>query len=157
MGKKKFLVKARRSRKTYLPIYILFLVGAGLLLYLNNTRGPLGSEITIAFLLAVFFGIKFAEFHRFRDWWGITENSFVESTGIFNKNVREVDFSSISDLDVSQPFLKRILGFGDVNIRLFINETSIHVKNINFPSDFADFLQEKIGERRADGQRKLLQ
>jgi uncharacterized membrane protein YdbT with pleckstrin-like domain len=91
---------------------------------------------------------KFTEIHRFKDWWAISAGGLVQSTGIFDKNVREIAFSSISDLDVDQPFFKRILGYGDVNVRLFLNETSIKIININRPERFIEKLQEIMNTRR---------
>lgn len=145
MKRRKYIIKTKRSRKTYLLIYLLLLFFIGYLSYLYFSGVNLGKAIWIISILIILFVIKMTEIHRFRDWWGITENSFIESKGLFSKSIREIGFSSISDLDIYQPFFKRILGYGDVNLRLFINETSLCIKNINYPEDFADILQEKIG------------
>ena len=72
----------------------------------------------------------------------------IQSTGIFNKNVREIDFSSISDLDLDQSFFKRFLNYGNVNVRLFLNETSIKIHDISNPEEFIETLQRLISMNR---------
>ena len=101
--------------------------------------------------------IKVSEYLRLRDWWAITNNSLVQSTGLFNKNVREIDFSSISDLDLEQSFFKRFLNYGNVNVRLFLNETSIKIIDITKPNDFIENLQRIISMNRGkkNGLRKI--
>jgi hypothetical protein len=79
----------------------------------------------------------------------ITDNKPYYKIWVFlSKNVREIDFSSISDLDLEQPLFKRILNYGNVNVRLFLNETSISIKNINNPGQFIERLQEIISKHR---------
>jgi len=141
MQKRKYLIKVRRSRKTYFLIYLMDFILISLWGYLYYNGHALNRIALIISAIFIFFTIKLTELHRFKDWWAITSNSFIQSTGIFDKNVREVDFSSISDLDLDQPFFKRILNYGDINVRLFLNETSIKIKNINKPREFIEELQ----------------
>lgn len=149
MEKEKFLAKAKRSRKTYIPIYILVLVGLGYFGYSHFFRLGIGRTTIIFGVVGMLLLIKFTEYHRFKDWWGITDNSIVESRGILNKTIRKVTFPAISDIDINQPFYKRLFNFGDINVRLYSAETSFTIKNINFPDDFADILQDKISKSHA--------
>jgi hypothetical protein len=148
MQKRKYLIRVKRSRKTYLLIYLMNLIIISLWGYLYYNGHALNRIALIISAIFIFLTIKFTELHRFKDWWGVTESSLVQSTGIFNKNVREVDFSSISDLDLDQPFFKRILNYGDINVRLFLNETSIKIKNITKPRAFIEELQRIISMNR---------
>jgi len=110
--------------------------------YSNNIEiSTLGWVIALG---SVFILIKFIEIHRIRNWWAITENSFIENRGIVNKNIREIEFESISDLSLNQGLHKRILGYGTINIRRFLNEAAISVPNINKPEVFLNLLQEAI-------------
>lgn len=149
MAKKKFLLKVRRSRKKYLFLYIMAISIIALLIYFAAIKEYKLNKMTwIISILFVYFTIKLPEYHRLKDWWGVTDSSLVQSLGIFNKNVREVNFSSISDLDLEQAFLKRFLNYGNVNVRLFLNDTSISIKDINNPSAFIDELQKIISKQR---------
>ena len=56
-------------------------------------------------------------------------------------------FSSISDLDLDQPVHKRILGYGNINIRLFLNENPMRVSDINNPENFFDRVRKEIGKK----------
>ena len=151
MPKREYLIRVRRSRKTYFLIYLMvlfILFYLGYLHYNGNTPSKTALIVSGIFILL---SIKIIELHRFKDWWAVTDSSLIQSKGILDKNVREIDFSSISDLDVDQPFFKRILNYGDVNVRLFLNETSIKIVNINKPRRFITELQKIMSANR--GQR----
>lgn len=148
MQNRKYLLKVRRSRKTYFLLYLMVISIISLICYLYYNGNPINSFALIISFLFIIFIIKFIELHRFKDWWAITNTSIIQSTGIFNKNVRDIDFSSISDLDLDQPFFKRILNYGNVNVRLFLNETSIKITDINKPEEFIEELQRIISMNR---------
>lgn len=134
-------MKVRRSRKKYIPLYIMVLALILFILFLRSRGFEISRFAMITSIIFIFLVLKFSELHRFKDWWAVSENKLVQSMGIFDKNVREIGFSSISDLDVHQPFFKRVLGYGTVNVRLFLNETSIKIPDINRPERFVETLQ----------------
>ncbi|MBN2880435.1 PH domain-containing protein [Candidatus Woesearchaeota archaeon] len=149
MAKKKFLLKVRCSRKKFLIFYIMIITIISMLIYFSLYKGiKLNTFTWITSAIFIYFAIKYPEYHRLKDWWGVTETSLVQSLGLFNKNVREVDFASISDLDLEQVLFKRFLNYGNVNVRLFLNETSISIKDINNPSKFIEDLQSIISKNR---------
>lgn len=149
MAKKHFLLKVRCSRKKFLFFYIMVIIIASMLIYFAGIKGiKLNTFTWTTSLLFIYLGIKYPEYHRLKDWWAVTDTSLIQSLGLFNKNVREVDFSSISDLDLEQVLFKRILNYGNVNVRLFLNETSIAIKDINNPSKFIEELQSIIAKQR---------
>jgi hypothetical protein len=157
MQKRRYLIKVKRSRKTYLLIYLMILAIIFSLSYLYyNGKTPAQIALIISGLF-ILFSIKLTELHRFKDWWAITDSSLVQSTGIFNKNIREIGFSSISDLDLDQLFFKRLLNYGDINVRLFLNETSIKIVGINKPRGFIEELQRirSMNKEQRDGIRKI--
>lgn len=148
MQKKNFLLKVKRSRRSYFLIYLMILIIIGVLIYLRKiglTIPTITLVISIGFIL---FLIKSIEVHRMKDWWAITNSALIQSLGLLNKNVREVGFSSISDMDVSKPFFKRFLNYGDVHVRLFLNETSINIKDISNPEQFVEDFQIIISQNR---------
>jgi membrane protein YdbS with pleckstrin-like domain len=153
MKKEKFLLKVKRSRKAYLILYLMMLFIIFLIVFLYYQGYSLNKLALISAIIFIIFIIKFIEVHRFREWWAISSTSLIQSTGIFNKNVREIGFSSISDLDLDQPFFKRILSYGNVNVRLFLNETSIKIVDISKPEYFIEELQKliSINQRKKNG------
>jgi len=157
MGKRKYILKVRKSRKSFLVLYLMILVIIVFLGYLAFSGNKIEKIALISSTIFIFFFLKYIEIMVWKDWWAITETSLIQSTGILDKNVREIDFSSISDLDLDQPFFKRILNYGNVNVRLFINETSIKIININKPSRFIEELQKLISmnRRKKDGVREI--
>lgn len=154
MKEKEYLMKVHRSRTSYFFIYFIMLIIILFLIIFNNFISHL--LISISFALIVF-SILIIEVHRLREWWAITNSSLIHSFSILNKNVREVGFSSISDLDLDQPLFDRIMHHGTVNVRLFLNETSIKITDIHNPIDFIECLQEKVIKERMkrDGTKKL--
>lgn len=147
MGKKEYVLKVKKSRKSHLVYYLMILAIILILSYLSLNGYQMGGFVFIISGLFVFGILAFIEVNHAREWWAITNSSLIHSFSILNKNVREVDFSSISDLDLDQPLLKRMLNYGDVNVRLFLNETSICIKNINSPKLFIETLQGLMAER----------
>jgi len=148
MQKKKFLLKVKRSRKTYFLVYLMILIIIGVLVYFKRNGLIIPTFTLIISIGFVIILIKFTEIHRIKDWWAITDSALIQSLGLLNKNVREVSFSSISDMDISKPFFKRFLNYGDVNIRLFLNETSIKIKDISNPTQFVEDFQLIISQNR---------
>lgn len=141
MDKELFLIKVKVSRKAFLPLYFLILVVIGTLGFLYFKGYAVNRVSLIASFVFSVFAIKLIEIERQRDWWAVTNTSLVQSTGILNKNVKEIDFSSISDLDLDKPLFKRFLNYGNVNVRVFFNENSICIRDINQPERFIEFLQ----------------
>jgi len=126
---------------------MIFII-VGFLIYLNRSGLTIPTFtliISIGFILLL---IIFTEIHRMKDWLGITNSNLIQSIGLLNKNVREVGFSSISDMDINKSLFKRFLNYGDVNIRLFLNETSIKMKDISNPGQFVEDFQLIISQNR---------
>ncbi len=61
------------------------------------------------------------------------------------KNVTKIDFLKVSDLEIDQPLLQRLLGYGTVNVRVFSKYPP--VKNINKPQKFLEELQKLVRKR----------
>ena len=148
MKKEQILLKVFRSRKAYLSYYLFIAIIIGVLIFLYSSQGRVDSKILIVSAVFIAIVIKVIEINRIRDWWAITDSTLIESKSILNKNVREIDFNSIADIDLDQEWYKRILGYGTVNIRKFLNEKSIIVCDINEPVKFINILQEAIQKRR---------
>lgn len=148
MKKKKNLLKFHRSRKAYLFLYFLVFSIIAVLVYLYFEGYPVsGLSVLISFLFIclVFYSIEIL--HR-REWWAITDSALIHSIGILNKNVRDVDFESISDLDIDKPLFKRFLNYGTVNVRVFLSDTTIRVVDIPKPERFIDILEGRIRKSR---------
>lgn len=155
MKKEEILLKVRKSRKSYFLLYFLILVGIFCLFYLPSRGIEITPKNLIISIIVMLVVIKFIEIDRVRDWWAITPSSFIESKGILNKNVREVDFVSMSDISLDQPWYKRIWGYGVVNIRIFLNETVLKVKDINDPEVFIDILKDAMRADKKNEKRAL--
>ena len=141
-------MRARNSRKIYFFFYLAAVaISIGVFYYLMT-----GKEITKPMLwgmgIFLILGIKATEIHRFRNLYEIQPDGFVHTIGVINKLSKKRDLFSISDVEVSQNILQRILGFGTVHVIQFSKDSAIYVKNINRPHEFANVLQQAISKAR---------
>lgn len=144
VDKREIILKVHKTRRAYFMAYFMCLVIIGILLYLYFKGYVLENYVLYPSVLFVLGVIYVTEILHHREWWAVTNNTLIHSVSILNKNVREVDFSSISDLDLDKPLFERILNYGDVNVRLFLNETSIKIRHISSPEKFIKFLRDLI-------------
>lgn len=151
MKNTKILLKVRRSRKSYFLIYFLILAIIGFLAYSKVIGLAVSSLALILSVSFIFLLIKFTEVHRMKDWWAITDSVLIQSLSLLNKNIREIAFSSISDIEIDQPLFKRFLNYGDVNVRLFLSEKPIRISNINNPEGFVEDFQLIVSHSRKGG------
>ena len=140
----KYLMKVYRSRTSYFLIYLMILTVLVFLGYVYSTHGEISKIALIISGVFIFSAIYITEIHRFREWWAITPESVIHNLSILNKNVMEVDFSKISDLELDQPFFSRLMGHGTVRIRMYTK--FIPVINIYNPRKFLKTLQHSISE-----------
>jgi len=148
MQRKNFLLKVRRTRKSYFLVYLMILIIIGVLIYFNISGLTIPSFTLIISIGFIVLLVKITEIHRMRHWWAITDSTLIQSIGLLNKNMREVSFSSISDVGIDKPFLKRLLNYGNVTVRIFLNESSIEIKNISNPEQFVEDFQSIISRDR---------
>jgi uncharacterized membrane protein YdbT with pleckstrin-like domain len=144
MLKEKILLKVHRSRKPYMIYYVMILALLGYIGYSYYMNNPVSNKFLIISFISILLIIKLTEIHRIRDWWAITEGSFIESKSILNRNIREIDFHTIADISLDQPLFKRIFNYGTVEIRKLIEEKSIVIPNINKPEKFINILRDAI-------------
>lgn len=154
MGKKKkkeeeVLLKANTTRKYYLPFYVMTVILAGFLMYLD-IKGVTVSWISImGFFVFFFFGLNFTEVHRMNSAFKITPDHISCTYGIFNKNIKKIDYFAISDVYKKQNFWQWMLCYGDVQISLFSEDEATRIRNINRPSRFVEFLDEMMKKSRS--------
>lgn len=68
--------------------------------------------IPIGFVLGASYGVVY--YHMFR--YELTEDSFDVHSGVISRRNREIPFSRIQNIDVSQPLIKRLLGMAVVTV-----------------------------------------
>jgi len=145
---KKNFMKVSNSRKLYLPIYLMILILIAVVIFIKYKGLVLNNLVLIVVGLFILFAIKFTEVHRFSNSYEINQNSLVHRRGIFNRKTKSVDFFGISDIEVKQNFWQRLIGYGDVSVRLYSGKSDNPVKNINKPAKFAEFLRKMMNAKR---------
>jgi uncharacterized membrane protein YdbT with pleckstrin-like domain len=142
------ILRKRSSRKVYIPFYLMVFILIGAILYIKINNLLLNPIAIIAAVLFIIIILNFTEFHRLNNSYEINVNSLIHKKGILKRVTKNIDFLSISDIDVSQSLWQRLFNFGDVNVRLFSLDTTTSIKNISNPNDFAKFLESKIHNKR---------
>ncbi len=148
---KKDFMKVRNSRKLYFPIYLMVFILIGVLVFIKYNGLIINKMVFIIVGLFILGSIKSAEIHRLCNSYEVNKNSLVHTMGLFTRKTRSMDFFAISDIEVKQGVWQRLLGFGDVSVRLYSGESDSPVKNINKPKKFGRFLRKMIEARRKEG------
>ena len=144
----KTLIKARASRKLYLPFYFMAIILILTVVWILYNELEFNLLVIILVLLFVVVGTKYTELHRLNNLYKVIPGRLVHVSGLINKTIKKVDFFAISDLDIQQSAWQRLLHFGDINVRLFSKDSTTSIRNINNPEFFADFLEEEIMKTR---------
>ena len=146
--KKMKSLKIRNSRKIYFPIYLMVI----LLITLIISIKLLGLNLNILAFggAAIFALISFGatEIHRLGRAYQITPNFLEHTQGYLSKRIKKISLASISDVDLKQTLWQRIIKFGDVHVHLFSEGSLVHVKGINKPHEFIEYLEEMISLRK---------
>lgn len=154
MNKRNFLIKVKATRESYFPIYLMMLTILLTIMYLFLNGYEVSNTILISAIIFIILLVKVVEIHRQRDWWALTESNLVESKSILNKNLREIDYSSISGLELDQPLYKRMLNYGTIVVRMHLNGAPIFINNIKNPEEFLRKAQKIIFEKRRNNNEK---
>ncbi len=141
-------LKTRCSRKVYIPVYFMILILfsiAGYIKYAGKEINPLAFNLIVAFSAA---GIILTEFHRLSNSYEINNSSLVHIKGIFFRTTRRTDLLAVSDAELKQNPWQQLLNFGNVEAVVFSRDSTTYIKNIDRPSTFLDFLEDKINKKR---------
>ncbi len=142
------VLRIRVSRKVYIPVYLMILAlvsTAAYIKYSGKEINPLAFNLMIVFSIL---GIIFTELHRLSNSYEINDNSLVHIKGIFFKTTRRTDLLAVSDAELKQNPWQQLLNFGDVDAIVFSRDSTTYIKNIDNPSRFLDFLEEKMNKKR---------
>jgi membrane protein YdbS with pleckstrin-like domain len=124
----KILLKKRISRKSFLAEY----VGIGLTLFIAlligyyrltswlNTQYSLAATYTILFMLTIIVVIIFLIRIEYKIWskaYAITSNRVIISDGLFKEEFKSFMYDTITDIEVQQIFLDKILNTGTIILK----------------------------------------
>ena len=140
------VLRVRNSRKLYIPIYLMILIlfcAVGFVKYSGKEVNNLAWKSVLIFSG---FSILFAETHRLGNRYEINDGSFVHVKGILVRTTVKTDLSVISDVVIKQNPWQALLGYGNVHVVVYSEETPI--KNVNNPLMVVSFLEDKMKMKR---------
>ena len=146
-GPKSNVMKVRTSRKIYIPIYLMIFVLVSAVVFIKYRGFLINKYVLILVVVFIVLAIKYTEIHRFSRWYEVNSNSLVHKEGILSKKIKNLDLCAISDIDVSQNLWQRLLGYGNISVRLFSEVSHTEIKNINDPAKFGNFLEKMMGAK----------
>ncbi|HEY4190309.1 MAG TPA: PH domain-containing protein [Candidatus Limnocylindrales bacterium] len=121
---------------------ILAFVVAGVLLFLRaavSGANPILGALGYLTLALVVFGVVDVTWHVLRfisDEIVITSLRFVRASGVVNKRASDASLAQVSDAVLTEPFLGRILGFGDLHV---VTASTIGVQRLAMVRDAKAF------------------
>lgn len=130
-------LKIKSTRKVYIPFYFMIIIILGFIFFIKITGRELNKTALILMIVFIVLILKLTEIHRFSNSYEIGDSSLICSKGILTKNIKRIDYFAISDINVHQGLLQRLLGFGDVIVSLFSFDEATKIKNINNPEELA--------------------
>ncbi len=146
------VLRKRNSRKLYIPVYIMVAILFGTIAFIQLSGRDLNFIAVQATLIFTFFLFASTELHRINNVYEIHPGSLVHVKGILKKITRRTDLLAVSDADISQNLWQMMLGYGNVSVRVFSQDSTMRVRNISGPSQFVDFLTERMKKsRRSSG------
>lgn len=141
--------KIQNSRKIYIPIYMIIIILFGtiaFILFSGKELNIIAVQITLVFTLVL---VVSTELHRFSNRFEIEPNALVHIKGILKKITRRTDLLAVSDASISQNLWQMMLGYGNVSVRVFSQDSTMPVKNINNPLKFIEILENRMSARRS--------
>ena len=141
----KSMIKARTSRKAYLPYYTMGFILIAVIAYIKSTGRPLNNIAVIATIIFILLIIKVTEVHRLSKYYEVMLAYVAFSKGFFKKDRIQIHMPTISDIVLKQTPWQRILNFGNVEIYRYTTGTpNILVKNINNPHAFIEAIESQL-------------
>jgi len=139
----------RNSRKVYFPLYFLALILIFIVFWILYKELPLNTFALTLLIIFIILIIKYTELHRLSNYYEINRNAFIHKSGLLNKKSKNIDILTISDVDWQQSPWQRLIGFGNVNLRIYSNPMAeINIKNINHPAKFVRTLEKAILDKK---------
>lgn len=141
----------RNSRKLYIPLYVMLTILFGTIAFIQFSGRDLNFMAVQATLIFTFFLFVTTELHRLGNLYEIHPSSLVHVKGILKKITRRTDLSAVSDADISQNLWQMMLGYGNVSVRVFSQDSAMRVRNISKPAVFVNFLETNMHKKRGSG------
>jgi len=137
-------MKARISRKIYIPVYLMIIILFFTVAYLQLSGKEVDNLALRAILVFSAAMLVLTEGHRYQNLYAIDPQSIIHVKGILFKTTKRTDLTSISDVELKQNPWQMLLNFGTIEVSVFSKENTTYVRNINNPLNFMTFLQKKM-------------
>lgn len=132
------------TRKHFLIIYIMDLILIFVIVYLLLNSLEINKYSLYGALLFIIVSIIYTEVKVNMDSYKLTSSTLIHAHGILSKSVKKISLVAISDASSSQNLIQRILGYGNVEVKMFSRDVPAHVKYINNPREFVDKIEHLI-------------
>lgn len=142
--KEEILMEFRVSRKAFWVEYGCGLFLLGLMGFLYYKRINLGEGISYFALGLAFFSLASAEVSRRAHRCEVTPSKLVIVNGLIRRNKKHIYMKSISDIDVRQGLVQRLLNYGVIHIKSASGESSLEIRDIDEPERRMEELEEII-------------
>lgn len=131
-----------RTRPSFHRVGFLYLVAAFLSLIAAAIIGYFGGPfLSVVISAAIFFLYPLCRhIERNHIVYTLTNAAIEIESGIFSRTVRNIPLRSVQDVTTRIPFIKRLLGLGDVLIDSAALTGKIPMRNVSRPREFASLI-----------------
>lgn len=138
------LMVFRKTRRSYwleygCAFFLLALLG---LLYAKEVKIP-GKLEYLALGLGFFF-IGYIEISRLLHKCVVLPSKLMVMDGLIKRNKKHIYMSSISDIDVKQGLMQRLLNYGNIHIKCASGEGAAEIKDVANPGGIMEEIEELI-------------
>lgn len=143
-NEEKILMDLRKSRKAFIIEYFCVAIFLALVVLGNIQKISLPKGISYLFLIAIAAIIISIETSICSNRYQIKETKVTIIRGILNQNKSHIFMDAITDVDLRQNYLQRLLKYGDLHIRSSSGMITLELNAIEMPQEAMEKLEELI-------------
>ncbi len=127
------LMNLKKSRRAFFLEYgcAIFLISLFIFLYVKDVK--INPFLTYFMVGLTVFSVGSAEISRLVHRCKITPSKIVIINGLIGQSKKHIYLSGISDVDVRQGILARLLNYGKIHIKSMSGESSLEIKDVSNP------------------------
>jgi uncharacterized membrane protein YdbT with pleckstrin-like domain len=132
------------SRRSFLLEYCCGIFLVGLLSFFIYKKIDLNTKLTYFVFGLALFSIGSAEISRLLHRCRVTHSKLVIIDGMIKLSKKHIYIKAISDINIKQKVIQRLLNYGVIHIKTMSGESSLEIKNVANPGKRMEEIEEII-------------
>jgi len=147
----------KKTRKAFFPEYLSASLLIFLLFILRLQNTQINKYLFYALVSIIIIAIGYAEFSRLLIRYKITKEKVTIISGILTQHKKNVYFHPlgfVTDINVKQGRLQRILSYGTIFIKGSGEEHSLEIKDVDYPHKIMEIIEHLIEVNRTPSSKR---